>query len=253
MDGTDLIISIMMGDVETYQQDNGPGEPPGPVTTVIAADGATETIVRVVDWEDGDLGITFPLTFDGAIYNETGFETYPGFAEAVQNAVAPSAFIAPLDLRPDAYVPQDIIASNPGPIALSAFSLFAADATPEATEGDDVISKPDGGPYEIYGLGGNDSILGSAGGDYIDGGTGNDTMAGERGNDTYVVDSAGDVIVEQAGGGFDHVFSSVDYVLGSELEHLTLTGNAIFGTGNALRNTIVGNDIDNILSGGEGD
>ncbi|MEZ5898972.1 MAG: Ig-like domain-containing protein [Hyphomicrobiaceae bacterium] len=253
MDGADLIISIMMGDVETFQQDYGPGEPPGPLTTVIAADGATETIVRVVDWEDGDLGITFPLTFDGATYNQTGFEDYPGFAEAVQNAVAPSAFIAPLELRPDAYVPQDIVASNPGPIALSAFSLFAADETPEATEGDDVISKPDGGPYEIYGLGGNDSISGSAGGDYIDGGPGNDTMAGERGNDAYVVDSAGDVIVEQAGGGFDHVYSSVDYALGSELEHLTLTGDAIFGTGNALRNTIVGNDRDNILSGGEGD
>jgi len=251
MDGGDLIISIMMGDVERHQVDYGPDEPPGPLITIVAGDNATETIVRVIDWRDGDLGITFPITYDYETYNQYGIADYPGFAEAVQNAVSPSALISPLELRPDAYVPQDIIASNPGPMALR--GALSVSGTPDATEGDDIIAMPDGGPYKIYGLGGNDSITGSAGGDYIDGGTGDDTMAGGRGNDNYVVDSTGDVILEEARAGFDHVYASIDYALGAQLEHLTLTGDAIVGTGNELRNTIAGNDRDNILSAGAGD
>lgn len=253
MDGGDLIISIMMGDVERHQVDYGPGEPPGPIITIVAGDNATETIVRVIDWQDGDLGITFPIAYDYETYNQYGLADYPGFAEAVQNAVSPSALINPLELRPDAYVPQDIIASNPDPIALRTFSALSVSGTPDATDGDDVIAMPDGGPYKIYGLGGNDSITGSAGGDYIDGGMGDDIMAGGRGNDNYIVDSMGDVIIEEARGGFDHVYASIDYALGAHLEHLTLTGDAIVGTGNELRNTIVGNDRDNILSAGAGD
>ncbi len=250
MDGGDLIISIMMGDVERHQVDYGSGEPLGPLITIVAGDNATETIVRVTDWQDGDLGITFPITYDYETYNQYGLADYPGFAEAVQNAVSPSALINPLELRPDAYVPQDIIASNPDPIALRTFGALSVSGTPDATEGDDVIAMPDGGPYKIYGLGGNDLITG---GDYIDGGTGDDTMAGGRGNDNYVVDSASDVIIEEARGGFDHVYASIDYALGAQLEHLTLTGDAIVGAGNELRNTIVGNDRDNILSAGAGD
>ncbi|HMN38497.1 MAG TPA: Ig-like domain-containing protein [Hyphomicrobium sp.] len=253
MDGSDLIISIMMGDVERHQRDYGPGEPPGPVITTVVGDGSTETIVRVVDWQEGDLGITFPIAFDGQTFNDTGFADYPGFADAIRSAVSPSAFIGPLEARPEAHVPQDILASAEAPVMLRALSAFTAPAAPTASEGDDVISMPTGGPYKIHGLGGNDTITGSAGSDYIDGGAGDDIMAGGRGNDAYVVDSPGDIVIEEARGGFDHVYASIDYTLGAELEHLTLTENAVSGTGNALRNTLAGNDRDNILSGGAGD
>ena len=50
-------------------------------------------------------------------------------------------------------------------------------------------------------------------------------------------------------GGIDTVVSQVDYQLGAGLEHLTLTGNAILGTGNQLGNAITGNHQNNTLTG----
>jgi Ca2+-binding RTX toxin-like protein len=51
------------------------------------------------------------------------------------------------------------------------------------------------------------------------------------------------------GGGKDLVISSVDFVLGTKVEHLTLTGTAINGTGNGSKNKITGNDQNNNLDG----
>lgn len=100
---------------------------------------------------------------------------------------------------------------------------------------------------------GNDSLSGGAGRDTLDGGAGKDTMSGGAGNDTYFVDNKGDKIIEASGGGTDTVFSSVSWTLGSNLEHLSLTGSAkINGAGNALANTITGNEAANKLSGGAG-
>ncbi|MBI3699143.1 MAG: hypothetical protein HY242_01680 [Afipia sp.] len=94
------------------------------------------------------------------------------------------------------------------------------------------------------------TLTGGAGNDTLDGGVGADTLVGGTGNDLYVVDDAGDVIIENAGEGTDTVQSSVTYVLGTNLENLTLTGSAaIDGTGNALANVIIGNSGDNILAG----
>lgn len=105
----------------------------------------------------------------------------------------------------------------------------------------------------IYGFGGNDTLNGLAGDDLLDGGSGADIMAGGTGDDTYVVDSKNDSIVELAGEGLDTVQSSVSWVLGANVENLTLTGSgAISGTGNALDNTIIGNAAANVLTGDGG-
>ncbi|MEX8519839.1 MAG: beta strand repeat-containing protein, partial [Leptothrix sp. (in: b-proteobacteria)] len=106
----------------------------------------------------------------------------------------------------------------------------------------------------LSGGAGNDALLGGAGNDTLDGGTGNDWMAGGAGNDTYHVDSQGDVVIEQANGGTDTVVSTISYVLGSNVENLTLdsAGGAIHGYGNALDNVITGNASDNYISGGAG-
>ena len=94
---------------------------------------------------------------------------------------------------------------------------------------------------------------GAGGNDIIDGGAGADTMIGGTGNDTFVVDNAGDVVTEAAGAGTDTVQSSRSYVLGFNLENLTLTGSsAISGTGNTLNNVLICNSAINTLAGGNG-
>lgn len=100
---------------------------------------------------------------------------------------------------------------------------------------------------------GNDYLDGGSGGDTLLGGIGADTMAGGDGNDVYVVDDALDHIVELSGHGIDSIETMLSYVLGAELENLTLTGSAaINGTGNALNNTLTGNSGANRLDGGLG-
>ncbi|ACC83035.1 beta strand repeat-containing protein [Nostoc punctiforme] len=102
----------------------------------------------------------------------------------------------------------------------------------------------------LNGLGDNDTLDGGDGNDFLDGGTGNDSLIGGKGNDTYTVDTIGDTIVESASAGTDLVKSSVSWVLGNNLENLTLTGtDAINGTGNSLNNILTGNTGANILSG----
>jgi Ca2+-binding RTX toxin-like protein len=99
----------------------------------------------------------------------------------------------------------------------------------------------------------NNSITGGIGNDTLDGRAGNDIMTGGLGNDRYVVDSTGDVVVEQSSEGNDMVTASMSYVLGANVENLTLSGNAaINGTGNAVANQITGNSGANILRGAGG-
>jgi Ca2+-binding RTX toxin-like protein len=105
----------------------------------------------------------------------------------------------------------------------------------------------------IEGNAGANVLTGLDGSDRLDGGVGADTLIGGLGDDTYVVDDAGDAITELANEGWDTVESSVDYVLSSTIENLTLTGNdSIDGTGNNLGNELRGNAGNNHLIGGDG-
>jgi len=88
---------------------------------------------------------------------------------------------------------------------------------------------------------------------YIDGGLGADTMIGGRFSDTYVVDDPGDVVIDTNAFAIDRVLSSVSFILGPNLENLTLTGTAaINGTGNESNNVLTGNGAANVLTGGAG-
>jgi Ca2+-binding RTX toxin-like protein len=76
-------------------------------------------------------------------------------------------------------------------------------------------------------------------------------MTGGLGNDSYVVDALGDKAVESSTtGGTDTVESAVGFVLGTNLENLTLTGAGdLNATGNALANVLTGNSGNNVLDG----
>ncbi|MCJ2182867.1 calcium-binding protein [Novosphingobium sp. 1949] len=103
-------------------------------------------------------------------------------------------------------------------------------------------------------LSGNDLanvLTGGAGADTLDGRGGADTLIGGDGNDKYYVDDAGDLVIETgAADTSDTVYASISYALTDGVEKLYLTGSdALDGTGNALANTIYGNDGANTLSG----
>jgi len=109
------------------------------------------------------------------------------------------------------------------------------------------------GPFNGTGNDLDNIVTGGDGNDTLDGGAGNDTLVGGLGNDTYTVDSVLDVITDGLDAGTDLVRAGITYVLGANLENLTLTGNqGIGGTGNELNNVITGNGGANSLSGGAG-
>jgi Ca2+-binding RTX toxin-like protein len=96
------------------------------------------------------------------------------------------------------------------------------------------------------------TVTGGAGNDTLSDSSGANSMAGGGGNDTYYVSNAATKVVENAGAGTDTVYSSADYTLASNVEHLVLTGKAIQATGNELDNHLTGNDLDNMLVGNAG-
>jgi Ca2+-binding RTX toxin-like protein len=95
-------------------------------------------------------------------------------------------------------------------------------------------------------------ISGNASNNTLNGMAGADTLAGGLGNDTYVID-ADDTVTEAMDEGVDTVQAGFSYVLGANLENLTLTGTSdLDGTGNELDNLLVGNAGANILVGNAG-
>ena len=105
----------------------------------------------------------------------------------------------------------------------------------------------------INGTSANNILIGGDGNDILMGGNGKDTLIGGTGNDTYWVDNLGDVVTENAGEGTDIVKSAVSFVLGANLENLTLLFDTLTnGTGNSLDNIIIGNNWRNSLNGSAG-
>ena len=133
----------------------------------------------------------------------------------------------------------------------------AGNTNNNAINGNAVINTLDGGDGNdsLNGLAGNDILNGGNGNDILIGGLGADVMTGGLGNDNYFINAAPDVVVEAAGvgTGADTVNSTISYLLGLNLENLTLTGAAnLNGVGNTVNNLIRGNGGANILQGGDG-
>jgi Ca2+-binding RTX toxin-like protein len=121
----------------------------------------------------------------------------------------------------------------------------------DGTSGNDTL--PGGvDPDELYGYDGNDSLNGGAGNDILNGGAGVDSLSGGAGDDTYDVDDIGDLVFEALGGGTDLVIARSNFYLPANIENLRLATGAggIFGVGNDLNNIIEGNEGNNLLLGG---
>ncbi|MGB3406774.1 MAG: calcium-binding protein, partial [Jannaschia sp.] len=104
----------------------------------------------------------------------------------------------------------------------------------------------------LRGFAGADTLNGWSGDDTLDGGSGDDLMIGGVGSDLFYVDSSTDRVVEKGKwAGVDTVIASASFRADkAHIENLTLTGDAIIGVGNNLRNVIRGTDGNNILDGG---
>jgi len=119
-------------------------------------------------------------------------------------------------------------------------------------DGDDTLDGGDDADL-LYGGLGADDLVGGQGADLLDGGAGADQMAGGLGDDTYFIDDSSDTATELGGEGSDRVRASASFVLGANLENLTLEGSGdIFGIGNGGANVIDGNIGNNTLGGGGG-
>jgi Ca2+-binding RTX toxin-like protein len=259
-DGDDLLIHVFEGFAFEGTYFNSFGEPYQYTDVLYFAD--SEAVIRVVDFQDGMLGIDFydlgnSTPFDFTNYAGPGStELYENWDTIAQTLTNNGVLTSALPAEPDT----------------PAFDL-PADGQPDAreqlegTEGDDLIiaSAPVGAVQataedaafssgsDLSGGAGNDTLVGSNGRDRLDGGTGSDTMSGGGGNDLYLVDSAGDVVNESANGGLDTVAASLSYVLTANVENLNLTGAAVEGQGNTLANKINGTTAANVLAGFGGD
>ncbi|WP_198377103.1 calcium-binding protein [Neoroseomonas rubea] len=119
--------------------------------------------------------------------------------------------------------------------------------------GDDNRLTGNAAANRLNGGAGNDTLLGEGGADTLDGGLNADSMAGGAGDDLYIVNAATDRILELPGGGRDRVQANVSFILGAEIEDLTLAGTiGLAGLGNALANVITGNAGANRLTGAGG-
>ena len=125
------------------------------------------------------------------------------------------------------------------------------------------------GADSLFGGSGADILLGGAGEDTLNatGDSDTDTLIGGADSDAYFVDSTSDLLVEASGGGTaDTVYSSTDYALGSNVEHIYLGSgsfdpalnggvggysdtSSLSGFGNSAANSLIGNAGDNALDG----
>ncbi len=257
-DDSDLLIHVFSGIGEGFERVGNNGT--SYTYTANLTNVGSETIVRVVDFQEGDLGIHFydigeAEDFDYSVsHGDYSGIVFPNLEASVNILTNNGMLSAPLEARPDAptYNPEDADPPPPSDIVIG-------------SSADDVIVTASVNNQDVQGLEGDDTITTGEGDDVLNGGAGSDSMEGGNGDDTYVIDNANDTVIEAAGGGTDTVVASTGFVLPDFVENLTLVSpeaaaqfsllrtslnaTVLDGTGNELRNTLLGNQDSNTLSG----
>ena len=231
-DGNDTYVVDNLGDVVTEQADQGIDL----VQVAIATAGGTYTLGEHVENATLTSKVAFNLTGNDLantlIGNAANNVLDGGLGADTMNGGAGN----------DTYIVDDV-----GDVIIDSAGLDTVRAS---------IAYTLGNGLENLELTGNQAISGTGNGlaNVLDGSqnAAANELRGLGGNDTYIV-GAGDTVIEEVNGGIDLVKAYVSYVLGDNLENLSLLGSAnLDATGNALANTLIGNDGNNTLDGGAG-
>lgn len=209
--------------------------------------------------DDTVVGTLQGVDQDGGVLAYTLLDDAGGRFKLVGNQILVAAGIL-LDFEQAASHDIVVKATDAGGLSVeTTLTIGVGDVTPEIAQGDGGDNTfvggdgndtfiGQGGDDILHGGGGGDTMSGGDGNDLLDGGAGADSMLGGLGNDTYVVDDLGDGVSDTSG--IDTVNSTVSITLGGGIENLVLRGaSPLNGTGNALANSIFGNDGANILVG----
>jgi Ca2+-binding RTX toxin-like protein len=249
-DGDDLLIHVYGGGGEAFTDMFFTVGGQDCTFQELDADPFTEAVIRVVDFQEGMLGINFyelgeetPFPFPGGDGNPNPAKLW-NTAEFARNgdALLRDALEAepetPRFNKPDeGQTDERQLLSGTGGNDV----LIAAAVTTNFSSGADVS-----------GGAGDDELRGGLGDDVLDGGSGTDVMTGGRGDDRYVVDTAADVVLEATNSGIDTIVSDVSYVLPGNVENLILSKSGAVGDGNALNNYISGSEGSDTLRGFQG-
>lgn len=233
--GSDLVVTLQSAHAEITDTPDNP-------LTLETLDPETIAEIVIKNYRPGDLGLKF---YELGVSSDL----FPPDGTSVQLDDYDTSVLA---LTNNGVLGDPLPEQPTGPsVRPDAERQQIAESSPvEGSDGSDVISLSAASVVDAGA--GDDSVTGSSGDDILRGGSGNDTLSGGAGSDTYYVDQPGDVVVEIPREGRDTVVASADYVLGANIENLTLTGDAQRGVGNALGNTLIGDEAANTLSGLDG-
>jgi len=171
-----------------------------------------------------------------------------------------ASYATPTDLNSAMYMVADLAmggnwVGNPAPDATATFtidSIRAYQLTNYTLEHYTLLTSA-APTTSIVGTAADETVNGTAAADLIDGQGGVDALIGGLGDDSYIVSEIGTSVTEAFNAGIDTVKSAVSFVLGSNIENLTLTGTAnVDATGNTQSNIVIGNSGDNVITGGQG-
>jgi len=213
--------------------------------------------------QDANDRVIFNTTTKQLFYDADGSDA--GAAQLIATFQQSTATVIATDITveaPSAPPPPSAINGTPGDDSIVGTS---GSDTINGLGGNDIL---DGGGAadSLFGDEGNDSIAGGDDADYLLGGAGNDTlygsdvfaandngwadtMDGGPGDDTYYVEPH-DSISGDAGGIDTVVARATNWILGDNFENLTLRGQDLQGSGNALDNVIDASGVRNASLGG---